>query len=71
MTSVGDEIQIIGITGDVIYTTVEGLEVEHALTGEASEGSYVGVLLGEEITRECVDKGYVINPKINRDKIKK
>lgn len=60
---VGDEIQISGINEEVINTTVEGLEIYKSFVDEVSEGMNVGILLGEEVTRDNISKGQVITTK--------
>lgn len=60
---VGDEVQISGITDDVTYTTVEGLETLDGLVEEVSEGVNIGILLGKEITEDSVRVGQVITLK--------
>lgn len=60
---VGDEIQIKGINGVVIYTTVKKMEVYGGFVDEVTSGMNVGFLLGEEVTKENVKKGQLITLK--------
>lgn len=60
---VGDEIQISGVNNEVIYTTVEGLETLDGLVDEVTKGMNVGILLGEEVSKDSISPGQVVSIK--------
>ena len=54
-----DEVQIVGLSKEIITTKVIGIEMFHKTLDEATEGDNVGLLL-EGVTREQVERGQVV-----------
>ena len=60
---VGDEIQIFGVNDEVIYTTVEGLDTLNGSVDEVTKGMNVGILLGEEVSKDSISPGQIVSIK--------